>query len=89
MTASPIVSGLIDLFTAAQMAQVDAKAVEAGLSVEHLMARAGQAVAAAIMARWSPRPTLLLCGPGNNGGDGWVAASALAEAGWPVRIVSI
>ncbi|MFY7777033.1 MAG: NAD(P)H-hydrate epimerase, partial [Elstera sp.] len=78
-----------DLYTATQMAQVDAKAAAAGIPVSTLMARAGEAVANAIIDRWSPRPVLVLCGPGNNGGDGWVAARALAERGWPVRVVSL
>ncbi len=49
-----------------------------------LMQNAGQAVARIIQERWAPCRVLAMCGPGNNGGDGYVAAEALRRAGWPV-----
>jgi NAD(P)H-hydrate epimerase len=77
------------LFTAAQMGEADRLTVASGISEMRLMENAGRAVAQAIMERWSPRSVLVLCGPGNNGGDGFVAALCLAQNGWPVRVASL
>jgi ADP-dependent NAD(P)H-hydrate dehydratase / NAD(P)H-hydrate epimerase len=74
------------LLTPDEMGRADAFAVASGRGIEALMRAAGEAVAAAIQARWSPRKAIVLCGPGNNGGDGFVVARVLQEAGWAIRL---
>jgi hydroxyethylthiazole kinase-like uncharacterized protein yjeF len=75
------------ILSAQQMRQAEQVAVQAGSPLIVLMERAGLAVAEAVMARYSKRPTIVICGPGNNGGDGFVAARHLAAKGWPVRVL--
>ncbi len=78
-----------ELLTPAEMARADAAALAAGMRTETLMEAAGRAVARAIRARFRPCRTLVLAGPGNNGGDGYVAARYLEHAGWPVAVAAL
>lgn len=69
-----------------RMGEADRLTVADGTPAVLLMENAGQAVACEVMRRWAGRPIIVLCGPGNNGGDGFVAARHLAAQGWPVRV---
>ena len=75
-----------EILTVAEMTAADRAAIAAGTPGAVLMERAGTAVADAVAARFSPRPTLVLAGPGNNGGDAYVAARVLKSRGWEVRL---
>ncbi|RBM09714.1 NAD(P)H-hydrate dehydratase [Novacetimonas cocois] len=71
-----------------QMGQIDALAARQ-VPIRTLMENAGRAVARAVRRHMRPCRVVVLCGPGNNGGDGYVAARRLAEAGWAVSVAAL
>lgn len=77
------------ILTAEAMRAAEQAAIDGGTSVEQLMERAGTALAEAAYRFAGPLPALVLCGPGNNGGDGYVAARRLAQRGAKVRVAAL
>ncbi|HVJ71052.1 MAG TPA: NAD(P)H-hydrate dehydratase [Sphingomicrobium sp.] len=77
------------ILTAEQMRTAEAQAIAAGTPETTLMERAGRALAEAVRLHVGPRDVLILCGPGNNGGDGYVAARHLATMGYSVRVAAL
>ena len=78
-----------EILTCAETAAADRAAIAAGTPGTVLMERAGKAVAQAVAERFARQPVIVLCGPGNNGGDGYVAAQELRELGWTVRVEAL
>lgn len=91
--AAPVTGGeagtACELLDVREMAAADRATIAGGLSGERLMEAAGGGIARIIMERYACRPVAVLCGPGNNGGDGYVIGRHLARAGWPVRIAAL
>lgn len=75
-----------ELLTAAEMGEADRLTIAGGIAGIDLMENAGRAVADAAGAVLQGRRVVIVCGPGNNGGDGFVAARHLAERGYEVRV---
>jgi hydroxyethylthiazole kinase-like uncharacterized protein yjeF len=82
MRSAPILS-------VAQMRAAEQALFDAGVDPYALMLRAGEGAADVIWRAGHKRDTLVLCGPGNNGGDGYVIARALHELGVPVRVAAL
>jgi hydroxyethylthiazole kinase-like uncharacterized protein yjeF len=78
---------MFELLTSAEMSEADRLAVAGGTSGLKLMEAAGRAVADAACARLGGRRVVVVAGPGNNGGDGFVAARIVAERGHAVRLL--
>ncbi|MEM9287840.1 MAG: NAD(P)H-hydrate dehydratase [Pseudomonadota bacterium] len=76
------------VFTPKAMGRVDAQTIADGVPGHVLMDRAGQAVARLVLALRGKGHAVIFCGPGNNGGDGCVAARYLRQAGWTASLYS-
>lgn len=75
------------LLTCAEMRQAeDATCSRGRVTFYDLMNNAGEALARVVCEKWKPCRVLVMCGPGNNGGDGYVAAEVLRKAGWQVVV---
>lgn len=77
------------ILTTSAMGEADSYAVLYGVSGQVLMNNAGEAAARTITQNWAPREAAVLCGPGNNGGDGWIIAQRLRDKGWAVRVFTL
>ena len=74
------------LLSVEQMYQLDRLTIKSGISGETLMAAAGGGVARCISEKYGVGTAIILCGPGNNGGDGFVVACELQNQGWDVSV---
>lgn len=77
------------LLTCEEMRDAEQAAYAQGVENYALMQRAGEAVALHILNRYAPCRTIVLCGPGNNGGDGYICAEVLRGKGWDVTVATL
>lgn len=81
---------MIEVLSNAEMGEADCLTISGGTAGLTLMENAGRAIAQAVVARQGPGSSVaVLAGPGNNGGDGFVAARLLAERGYAVRVLLV
>ncbi|GCD58969.1 sugar kinase [Acetobacter pasteurianus NBRC 3280] len=83
-----IYPSLLSVYSPDEMGKIDHISAQT-VPVSVLMENAGRAVARAILRYEKPARVLVLCGPGNNGGDGYVVARHLYDAGWPVAVAEM
>lgn len=76
------------VLTAAQMRDAEQALMASGVSVDELMQRAGRGAAEWVWRMGGGRAVTVLCGPGNNGGDGYVIAEAIRERGGAVSVIA-
>lgn len=77
------------MLTVAEMVAAEQAIFDGGVSVDALMQRAGEGAGQMIWRIGGATPTLVLCGPGNNGGDGYVIAEFLRNRGVPVTVAAL
>ncbi|MGE3623470.1 MAG: NAD(P)H-hydrate dehydratase [Bdellovibrionales bacterium] len=77
------------LLTCAEMQRAEQKTFSAGVPGISLMQRAGESIAGIIREKWKPCRVLVLCGPGNNGGDGYIIAEDLRRRDWDVAVAAL
>ncbi len=77
------------MLTVVEMVAAEQAIFDSGVSVDALMQRAGEEAGQMIWRIGGPTPTLVLCGPGNNGGDGYVIAEFLRGKGVPVTVAAL
>ena len=79
----------VEVYSAASVRAMDRRAIEAGIPGHVLMQRAGEAAFAALRGHWpAAKSVAVVCGPGNNGGDGYVVARLARTAGLEVRAIA-
>lgn len=80
---------MFEILTAEEIRRAEKITIDGGTSGFDLMQAAGNAVAAEITSTIDPCPVLVLCGPGNNGGDGFIIAAKLKSLSWAVRVACL
>jgi hydroxyethylthiazole kinase-like uncharacterized protein yjeF len=87
-TVAAVQSSPDQVLTAAQMRDAEGVLIDSGISVDDLMERAGRGAADWVWRMSGGRTVTVLCGPGNNGGDGYVIARAIQERGGTVKVIA-